>query len=264
MLSLNEMKRYARHLILPNFGAKEQRKLKASKVIVTGAGGIGSPLLLYLAAVGVGNIIIIDSDKVEASNLNRQILYKTSDIGKPKARIACERLSEFNPEIKLDYIEERITYENAFDLLKDAHAIADGTDNFAARYSINDAAMKNRIPLFHAAAVRYEGRAFTAIPQQSACLRCIFPNIPPEGVIPTCREAGILGAVVGVVASVQAIEVIKHLAGLGASLLNRVLIFDARDMIFDYFKVKRNPNCTACGEVFKPAPITGGEVCEID
>lgn len=256
LLSVDELKRYSRQLILPNFGAREQRKLKQSKVVVTGAGGIGCPALYYLAACGVGNITIVDSDKIEANNLNRQILFTPADVGKPKAETAARRIMEFNPEIKVEAIEEIIMYDNCFELLKGFDAICDGTDNFPTRYAINDAAVVNKTPLFHAAALQFEGRVFTVIPGESACLRCMFPVIPPAGTIPSCREAGILGPVLGVASSVQAIECVKHLAGLGAKLGGRMIIFDARTVSFDEFKVKKNKNCTACGgKGFVPSPV---------
>jgi len=261
-LSLTELKRYSRQLILPNFGAREQRRLKAAKVVVTGAGGIGCPVLLYLAASGVGHITIIDGDNIELTNLNRQFLYTPADVGKPKAEVAVERIRAFNPAIAVKPIVESIDYDNAFSLLKGFDAVIDGTDNFEARYTINDAAVANNTPLFHAAVLQYEGRAFTVIPRKSACLRCMFPHIPPPGSVPTCREAGVLGSVIGVLAGVQATEAIKHLAGLGASLANRMIIFDGRTMSFDELRFKRRPDCTACGEKgFTPSPVRQ-EACE--
>lgn len=256
MLNINEMKRYSRQLILPKFGAREQRKLKQSKVVVTGAGGIGCPTLYYLAACGVGNITIIDNDKIEPNNLNRQILFTPRDVGKPKAKTAARKIVEFNPEIKVEAIEELITYDNCFELLKGFNAICDGTDNFPTRYAINDAAVVNDTTLFHAAALQFEGRVFTVVPHKSACLRCMFPVIPPAGMIPSCREAGILGPVLGVVSSIQSIECVKHLAGFGTRLEGRMIIFDARTISFDEFKVKRRKECSACGENgFIPSPI---------
>ncbi|MEM3030204.1 MAG: HesA/MoeB/ThiF family protein [Candidatus Micrarchaeia archaeon] len=262
-LSLTELKRYSRQLILPNFGAREQRRLKNARVVVTGAGGIGCPVLLNLAASGVGSITIIDSDSIDLTNLNRQFLFTPADVGRPKAVVAAERIRAFNPDIEVRPVVKVIDYSNAFDLLKGFDAIIDGTDNFAARYAINDAAVLNRTPLFHAAVLQYEGRVFTVIPGKSACLRCAFPVIPPKGSIPTCREAGVLGSVISVLAGIQATEAIKHLAGQGARLTDRMLVFDGRTMSFDEFRFRRRRECSACGQKgFTSSPVYQ-EVCDI-
>lgn len=259
-MNLNEIKRYSRQLILQDFGTKEQNRLKKAKVAVTGAGGLGSPAATYLTIAGVGELHLLDMDEVELSNLNRQFLYTQEDDGKVKAELAAKRLNDINPEIKIEGINGMITYDNAFDLLKGYDAIVDGTDNFAVRYAINDAAVVNRIPLFHGAALMYEGRVMSILPGETACFRCVFPEAPPQGTVPTCREAGILGSVTGIVGSIQATETIRYLAGLEIGLKNRLLIINADSMSFDTVNVNKNDNCTACGEKFIPRPV--GEVCE--
>ncbi len=261
-MNLNEIKRYSRQLILQDFGTKEQGKLKRAKVAVTGAGGLGSPISTYLTLAGVGEIHIFDMDNVELSNLNRQFLYTPEDEGKPKIEIAAKRLQEINPEIKVEGINEKITYDNAFDILKDYDAIVDGTDNFAVRYAVNDSAVVNKIPLFHGAALMYEGRVMSIIPKDTACFRCVFPEAPPQGTIPTCREAGILGSVTGIVGSIQATEAIRYLAGLEIGLKNKLLIINTDIMSFDVVNIRRREDCTSCGEKFIPKPVE--DVCEVN
>jgi adenylyltransferase/sulfurtransferase len=183
-------------------------------------------------------------------------------VGKPKAKLAASRLSEINPEIRVEGIEERITYDNAFELLKGYDAIVDGTDNFAVRYAVNDAAVVNGVPLFHGAALMYEGRAMSILPKETACFRCVFPEPPPQGMIPTCREAGILGSVVGIVGAIQASEAIRYLAGLEIGLKNRLLIVNVDEMRFEKVRIARSSECTACGERFVPKPVE--EVCIVE
>jgi adenylyltransferase/sulfurtransferase len=260
-MNLNEIKRYSRQLILPDFGTKEQSRLKKAKVAVTGAGGLGCPVSTYLTLAGVGEIHIFDFDRIEMSNLNRQFLYTPEDVGKPKAEMAAKRLSEINPEIKIEGINEKVTYDNAFELLKGYDAIVDGTDNFAVRYAVNDAAVVNRVPLFHGAALMYEGRAMSIIPGETACFRCVFPEPPPAGMIPTCREAGILGSVVGIVGAIQASEAIRYLAGLEIGLKNQLLIINVDEMRFEKVRVAKRDDCTACGEHFIPKPVE--DVCTV-
>jgi len=261
-LSLNEIKRYSRQLVLPDFGAKEQNRLKGSKVAVTGAGGLGCPVGTYLTLAGVGEIHLFDMDKIEISNFNRQFLYKPADIGKPKAKTAAERLNEINPEIKVEGIEECITYDNAFELLKGYDAVVDGTDNFPVRYAVNDACVVNRVPLFHGAVLMYEGRATSIIPKETACFRCAFPEPPPQGSIPTCREAGVIGAMTGLIASIQSLEAIRYLAGLQISLKNSLLVVNADFSIYEKIKLQRRENCSACGDKFVPKPVI--YACEVE
>lgn len=260
-LSLSEIKRYSRQLVLPDFGAKEQKRLKKSRVAITGAGGLGCPVSTYLTLAGVGEIHIFDKDRVELSNLNRQFLYTPEDAGKSKVKVAEKKLSKLNPEIKVEGIEAEITYDNAFDLLKNYDAVVDGTDNFPVRYAINDACMVNGIPLFHGAVLMYEGRVMSIIPKETACFRCAFPEPPPQGSVPTCREAGVFGAMTGIVGSIQAMETIRYLAGLEIALKNHLLIINADFGIFDKIKLRRKENCSACGERFIPKPVI--YACEV-
>lgn len=259
-LSLKEIKRYSRQLVLPDFGAKQQLRLKNAKVLVTGAGGLGCPISTYLTLAGVGRIDIVDMDKVDLTNLNRQFLYSPEDVGKSKAAVAAKKLGEINPEIQINGIEEKITYDNAFDLIKGYDAVIDGTDNFPVRYAVNDAAMYNKIPLFHGAVLMYEGRAMSIIPKETACFRCVFPEAPPAGMVPTCREAGVIGSITGMIGSIQAVDAIRYLAGLEIGLKNSLLIVNTDTMEFHKLKVRRRKDCTACGDKFVPRPV--GEVCE--
>jgi adenylyltransferase/sulfurtransferase len=254
-LSLNEIKRYSRQLVLQDMGAREQNRLKSAKVAVTGAGGLGCPVSTYLTLSGVGQIDLFDMDKVELSNFNRQFLYNSDDLGKPKARVAAQKLKSINPEIKVNAIEEMITYENAFDLLKGYDAVVDGTDNFPVRYAVNDACVVNETPLFHGAVLMYEGRVTSIIPGESACFRCAFPHPPPAGSVPTCREAGVFGAMTGIVGSIQSLEAIRYLAGLEVSLKNTLLIINADFSIYDKIKLKQRSDCSTCGEIFIPKPV---------
>ncbi len=254
-LNLNEIKRYSRQLVLPDIGAREQNRLKKAKVAVTGAGGLGCPVSTYLALAGVGRIDLYDMDNVEISNFNRQFLYTPEDIGRPKVKAAAERLTAINPEIEVNGIVEQITYDNAFDLLKGYDAVVDGTDNFPVRYAVNDACVVNEVPLFHGAVLMYEGRATSIIPKQGACFRCAFPDPPPAGSIPTCREAGVFGAMTGIVGSIQSMETIRYLAGLEVSLKDTLLIINADYSIYDKIKLKRRADCSACGDTFIPRPV---------
>jgi adenylyltransferase/sulfurtransferase len=200
-------------------------------------------------------------DKVELSNFNRQFLYTSEDVGRPKVEVAAERLRAVNPEIEVNAINEQITYENAFDLLKGYDAVVDGTDNFPVRYAVNDACVVNETPLFHGAVLMYEGRVTSIIPKETACFRCAFPHPPPAGSVPTCREAGVFGAMTGIVGSIQTLEAIRHLAGLEISLKNTLLIINADYSIYDKIKLKKVSDCSACGETFIPRPVD--HTCEV-
>src|SRR3990172_10479883 len=254
-LSLNEIKRYSRQLVLPDMGAREQNKLKNAKVAVTGGGGVGCPVSTYLTLAGVGRIDLFDMDSGEPSNFNRQFLYTPKDVGKQKVKIAAKRLQAINPEIEVNPINEQITYDNAFDLLKGYDAVVDGTDNFPVRYAVNDACVVNETPLFHGAVLMYEGRVTSIIPKETACYRCAFPHPPPAGSVPTCREAGVFGAMTGIVGSIQSLEAIRYLAGLEISLKNALLIINADYSLYDKIKLKRRSDCTSCGETFIPKPV---------
>lgn len=252
-LTPEELERYKRNLALPDFGEKEQIRLKGAKVAITGAGGLGSPVSTYLALAGVGNIAMIDMDKVDLTNLNRQFLYNTEDIGKQKAELAAKRLNDKNPEIDVSTISDKITYDNAFDMLKGYDAVVDCMDNFPGRYAVNDACAANKVPLFHGAVLIYEGRAISIIPDETACFRCVFPEAPPSTLVP--KDTGILGPVAGLIGTIQAIETLRYLAGLEIALKNTLLIVNADTMDFNKINVKKRDDCTACGRVFVPKPI---------
>ncbi len=259
-LTLDEIKRYSRQLVLPDFGSREQHRLRDAKIAVTGAGGLGCPTATYLTLAGVGEIHIFDMDKIELNNLNRQFLYSPDDVGKHKAKIAAEKLGQINPSIKVEGINEMITYDNAFDLLKGYDAIVDGTDNFPVRYAVNDSAAVNKVPVFHGAVLMYEGRATSIIPGESACFRCVFPTPPPVGMVPTCREAGVIGSLVGLIGSIQSTEAIRYLAGQEVALKNRLLIINGDTMDFQKLKIQRRSDCTACGDTFVAQPVD--EACD--
>lgn len=259
-LTIDEIKRYSRQLVLPDFGSREQNRFKKAKVAVTGAGGLGCPVSTYLTLAGVGEIDIIDMDNVDLTNLNRQFLYTKGDIEKPKAELAARRLNDINPEINVNAITEKITYDNAFDLLKGYDAVVDGTDNFPVRYAVNDACAVNKVPLFHGAVLMYEGRAISIIPGETACFRCVFPESPPAGMVPTCREAGVLGVMTGLIGSIQTFEALRYLAGMEIALKNTLLVINADTMDFNKITVKIREDCTACGKDFIPKPVA--EVCE--
>ncbi|MEM2990739.1 MAG: HesA/MoeB/ThiF family protein [Halobacteria archaeon] len=240
-LSDSEKKRYHRQILIPSIGEKGQMELRNSKVFLAGLGGLGSAAAIYLAVAGVGTIKIADSDVVELSNLNRQILHYDRDIGKAKVESALEKLRLINPEIKIESYRETIDKENVLRLTRDCNLIVDGLDNFPARYYLNEAAIAHRIPFIHAAIYGFEGRITTIIPGRTACLRCIFPKAPPEEIFPA------LGATVGVIALLEVIEAVKLLISTGKPLLNRLLIFDGEEMKFEEIPIKRNPKCQACG-----------------
>ncbi len=250
-----QLHRYARHIILDEIGEEGQEKLLASRVLVVGAGGLGSPLLLYLAAAGVGTIAVVDDDKVELSNLQRQIVHGTGQIGAPKVQSAAAAVAAVNPEIELVAIEERIDASNAARIIAGHDIVADGSDNFATRYLLNDACYFARTPLVSGALLRFEGqlstfKAYTrgAGEDGHPCYRCIFREPPPEGMVPRCEEAGIFGAVAGTLGSMQAAEVLKELLGLGDSLSGRLLLYDALGPSLRPITVKPDPSCPLCGE----------------
>ncbi len=238
--------RYARHLILDEIGEEGQAKLLASRVLVIGAGGLGSPVLLYLAAAGIGTLGIVDDDVVEISNLQRQILHGTDRLGAPKVESAIEQLAEVNPEVRVIPHRLRLDEGNARSLVAEYDLVVDGSDNFATRYAVNDACVAERRPLVAASLLRFEGQLSTFRPG-GPCYRCLHPHAPPPGTIPRCEEAGILGAVAGVMGTLQAAEAIKELLGLGESLAGVLLIYDALGARFMRIRVPRDPACPACG-----------------
>ena len=242
MLTKKELDRYDRQIIMPGFGAVGQEKLKKAKVFIAGAGGLGSPAALYLAAAGIGTIRIADHDTVAASNLNRQILYQEKDIGGEKAVSAAARLKKLNSKIKIETIGETITEDNAAKLIGDSDLIIDAMDNLPTRYLLNKTAIHKNIPFFHGAVYGFEGRAMTVIPGKSACLNCLYhgANIPAE-------KFPVVGTTPGVIGCIQATEVIKYLTGLGELLTGRFLNYDGLSMKFTEFKIKRDPGCAHCG-----------------
>jgi molybdopterin/thiamine biosynthesis adenylyltransferase/rhodanese-related sulfurtransferase len=247
-LSNEEIARYSRHLIMPEMGMDGQRKLKQGSVLLIGAGGLGSPLALYLAAAGVGHIGLADFDLVDASNLQRQIVHGTSTIGMTKTASARRRLADLNPLIELTTHETQISSANALDLMRPYDIIIDGTDNFPTRYLTNDAAVLLGKPNVYGSIFRFEGQASVFYPKEGGpCYRCLYPEPPPPGLVPSCAEGGVLGVLPGVIGSIQATEVIKLLAGIGEPLIGRLMLYDALAMQFSELKLRRNPACPVCG-----------------
>lgn len=242
--------RYARHLILDEVGEEGQEKLLAARVLVVGAGGLGAPLLMYLAAAGVGTLGVIDDDAVDLTNLQRQVVHDTASVGRPKTESARARIAALNPDVKVVPYDVRLTAENAEEILAGYDLVADGSDNFATRYLLNDACYLLGIPLVAAAMLRFEGQLFTfrrKDEQPTPCYRCIFPEPPPDDLVPRCEEAGILGALAGVMGTLQTTEVLKELLGLGESLAGRMLIYDSLATAFHTITVPRDEACPLCG-----------------
>jgi len=246
----DQIERYARHIILKEIGGAGQQKLLAAKVLVVGAGGLGSPLLMYLAAAGVGTLGIVDDDTVSLSNLQRQILHHTADIGRPKTASAAASIAALNPDVTVVAHEERLTAANAIDLVSGYDLVADGSDNFETRFLVNDACYLAKVPLVSAAIGQFEGQLSTyrAFEGDNPCYRCVFPERPPPGTVPSCAEAGVIGALAGVMGSLQAVEVIKEITGIGQSMAGRLTIYDALDARFRTLKLRRDPGCALCGE----------------
>ena len=247
-LSPAELLRYGRHLVLPEVGLEGQMKLKGSSVLVVGAGGLGSPLALYLAAAGVGRIGLVDFDAVDESNLQRQILYGTGDVGRMKLEAARARLADLNPEVKLELHPAALDSTNALDLVGLYDVIADGTDNFPTRYLVNDACTLLGKPNVYGSIFRFEGQVSVFDARVGPCYRCLYPAPPPPGLVPSCAEGGVLGVLPGVIGVLQGIEVIKLLLGLGEPLIGRLLVFDALAARFRELKLRRDPDCALCGE----------------
>ena len=247
-LTTEEYQRYSRHLILPEVGLEGQRKLKNARVLTIGTGGLGSPLGLYLAAAGVGTLGIVDFDVVDQSNLQRQIIHGTKDVGRPKIASAKDRLEDLNPNVKVEAFETALTSENALELFKEFDVVVDGTDNFQTRYLVNDAAVLTGKPNVYGSIFRFEGQASVFWAERGACYRCLYPEPPPPGLVPSCAEGGVLGVLPGIVGTIQANEVLKVILGAEGILLNRLLLFDAWTMKFRELKLRKNPNCELCGE----------------
>jgi sulfur-carrier protein adenylyltransferase/sulfurtransferase len=247
-LSPNEVTRYSRHLILPEVGLDGQKRLKASSVLLIGAGGLGSPLALYLAAAGIGRIGLVDFDVVDFSNLQRQVLHGTPDVGRPKLHSARDRILAINPEVRVDLYEARLTSANAFDIFKPYDVIIDGTDNFPTRYLTNDACVLLKKPNVYGSIFRFDGQASVFFPPHGPCYRCLYPEPPPPGEVPSCAEGGVLGILPGVVGVIQATEAVKLILGNGSPLIGRLLHYDALNMTFREFRVRRNQKCPVCGD----------------
>ena len=243
-----EMRRYARHIVLKEVGGKGQGRLMDARVLVIGAGGLGSPVLLYLAAAGIGTLGIVDDDTVDLSNLQRQIIHHTPDVGRPKVLSAKEKIQALNPDVNVTMHEERLVARNALELVKAYDVVIDGVDNFAAKFLINDACYFAEKPLVHGGILRFDGRVTTIIPRKSACYRCVFKQPPPPGLVASCQEAGVIGALAGVIGTLQATEALKLVLGIGRPLTDRLLDYDARRTTFREIKIKRNPTCPLCGE----------------
>ncbi len=247
-LSPDELQRYSRHLTLPDFGQDGQEKLKAASVLLVGAGGLGSPAAMYLAAAGVGRIGLVDFDSVEASNLQRQVLYGASDVGDSKLDAARSRLEDLNPHVTIETHEVRLTSDNALDIIADYDVVADGTDNFPTRYLVNDACVMTGTPNVYASIFRFEGQVSVFGTEDGPCYRCVYEEPPPPGLVPSCAEGGVLGILPGMVGTMQATEVIKLIAGIGEPLIGRLLMVDALSMTFRTLKLRKNPDCPVCSE----------------
>lgn len=244
----DQLQRYSRHIILPEVGGKGQKKLLQAKVFIVGAGGLGCPVGYYLAAAGVGTIGMIDNDSVELSNLQRQIAHNTHRLGSLKVESAKATFEALNPDVKVIGLKERITKDNIMGFIKDYDVVVDGSDNFPTRYLVNDACVMLRKPLVSGAILRFEGQVTTIVPGEGHCYRCLFEEMPPAGLVPSCQEAGVIGAIPGVVGSLQAIEVFKLILGKGDVLKNTLLLYDALKTTFRRIKVPKNPDCAVCGD----------------
>jgi adenylyltransferase/sulfurtransferase len=246
-LTTEDLSRYARHLILPEVGMEGQQKLKAARVLCVGTGGLGSPLAFYLTAAGIGTLGLVDFDVVDSSNLQRQIIHSTKDIGRKKLDSAAEKLNALNPSVRIVKHETMLTSANALEILKDYDIVADGTDNFPTRYLVNDACVLLGKPNVYGSIFRFEGQASVFTTEQGPCYRCLYPEPPPPGLVPSCAEGGVLGIMPGIIGVIQATEVIKLILGKGESLIGRLLLVDALTMKFRELKLHKNPQCPICG-----------------
>lgn len=247
-LSHDEIRRYSRHLLLPEVALSGQKKLKAASVLVVGTGGLGSPVALYLAAAGIGRLGLVDFDVVDESNLQRQIIHGTGDVGRPKLHSARDRIREINPNVEVVLYEQALDSSNAMDIIRDYDVVIDGTDNFPTRYLTNDACVLLDKPNVYGSIFRFEGQASVFYARQGPCYRCLFPEPPPPGLVPSCAEGGVLGVLPGVIGTIQATEAIKLILGQGEPLIGRLLLYDALEMSFDEVRLRKNPDCPVCGE----------------
>ncbi|MCL4558818.1 MAG: molybdopterin-synthase adenylyltransferase MoeB [Deltaproteobacteria bacterium] len=248
MLTNSQIERYARHIILDGVGGKGQEKLLRSKVLVIGAGGLGSPIAMYLAASGIGNIGIVDFDVVDVSNLQRQIAHSTADIGTPKTDSAERTIKAINPDVAVQKFSFKLTSENIMDIIKDYDLIVDGTDSFPARYLINDACVLSGKRNVYGSVFKFEGQATVFSPGEGPCFRCLYPEPPPPGMVPSCQEAGVFGVLPGLIGMIQATEAIKIFLGIGRPLIGRMLVYDALRMEVREMRIRKDPACPVCGE----------------
>ena len=263
--SEEQVTRYSRHILLPEVGGKGQHKIGQARILVVGAGGLGSPVAFYLAAAGVGTIGLIDSDVVDLSNLQRQVIHQTQDIGQPKVDSAKAKILALNPHVAVETHYTRLGADNALDIIDGYDIVVDGVDNFPAKFLINDACYFRKKPLVHGGILRFDGRVFTILPGKSACYRCVFKQPPPPGLVASCQEAGVIGALAGVIGTIQATDVLKLILGRGRLLTDRLLDYDARVTRFREIRVSKNPKCPLCGD---QPEITGlieheAEVCAV-
>jgi adenylyltransferase/sulfurtransferase len=264
-LTDEQITRYSRHILLPEVGGKGQKKISRSRILIVGAGGLGSPAALYLAAAGVGTLGLVDHDVVDLSNLQRQVLHHTPDVGQLKVVSAKEKILALNPDVTVIMHETRFMAANALELVQGYDVVIDGVDNFPAKFLINDACYLAGKPLVHGGILRFEGRVTTIVPNQSACYRCVFGQPPPPGLVASCQEAGVLGVLAGVIGTIQASEALKLVLGIGRPLTDRLLDFDVRSATFREIKVRRNPRCLLCGESPTITELTDHEqeVCRV-
>ncbi|NVM28702.1 MAG: HesA/MoeB/ThiF family protein [Candidatus Helarchaeota archaeon] len=261
-----EIRRYSRQIVMKEVGGKGQKKLRESSVLIVGAGGLGCPASVYLAAAGIGKLGILDFDEVDVSNLQRQILHFTKDIGRPKTLSVAEKLRAINPNITVQTIETRLSPKNAREIIKHYDYVIDGSDNFATKYIINDACIIEEVPFTIAGILKYDGQILTVIPKKTACYRCIFAAPPPPGMVPSCSQAGVFGAVPGIIGSIQASEVIKYLLKFGKLITNGLLSIDIANLDFQKVTIQKSENCKACGkdsvDLLKIFDYYKGETCE--
>jgi molybdopterin/thiamine biosynthesis adenylyltransferase len=247
-LTEQQIERYSRQIILEEVGGAGQKKLLSSKVLIAGAGGLGAPAALYLAAAGIGTLGIIDYDRVDLTNLQRQIIHHTNDIGSEKVNSAKAKIQAINPDVTVQTYQTKVTAENISEIIRKYDFVIDGTDNFPAKFLVNDACYFEKVPFSHAGVLQFDGQLITVLPGETTCYRCIFHSPPPAGVVPSCSEAGVLGVLAGVIGLLQATEAIKFLLGIGDLLTNTLLVYNALEMKFYKVKLKRNPKCPLCGE----------------
>ena len=247
-LTQQQIQRYSRHLIMPEVAMEGQQKLRHARVLVVGAGGLGSPVLSYLAAAGVGTLGIVDFDTVDFTNLQRQIIYSTSDVGRPKLQAAAERIRAMNPDVNVQAHEDRLTSENALSIMEQYDLVVDGTDNYPTRYLVNDACVMLGIPNVYGSIFRFDGQASVFCQEDGPCYRCVYPEPPPPGLVPSCAEGGVLGVLPGIIGTIQATEAVKLILGKGTSLAGRLLVLDGMKMHFRELKLKKDPACPVCGE----------------